>query len=134
MNHRRREPISHAIRAEIARAAQVVYDAWDQDAEGVDEEYGVGGICDDVADAIVDVLDHAGIEAVSRHDDSSNHTAAYAKLPDGVYYVDIPFRVYETGSFYCYKKRPDVTFDADDVVVDKVFEGHDEWERLLDVY
>lgn len=117
------------LRKEIAERAQVVYDDWEQDEEGACDEYGCGGICDTIADEIVDVLDRAGIDARSQHDDSENHTSVLARLPDGIYGVDIPPSVYETGEWYVYKKRSGVVFDESDVIVEKIFDA-DEAEEI----
>lgn len=126
--------ILRAAATKIALAAQAVYEDWEQDEEGMSDEYGAGGICDTIAERIVMALDAADIEAMTVHDDSANHTYAMAKFPDGIYAVDIPCRVYETGTFYRYKKRPDVSIEAEDVVWDKVF-GEDElyrWDEIVE--
>lgn len=103
--------------AKIAAAAQEVYDAWEQDADGVDEEFGVGGICDVVADAVAGVLSQAGIEASTRHYFNDNHTVVIAQLPSGIYEVDIPLHLYERGSWYRYTKIPGVKFTPEHVTV-----------------
>ena len=114
----------------MAAAAQKIYDAWEQDEKGESDEYGAGGICDDIADEIVSVLSGAGYDATTRHDESENHTAVYAKLPAGIFYVDIPCRVYETGTFYKYEKRPDVTIDAEDVIWDRIYDDTSKWDQI----
>lgn len=117
-----------ALRAKMAAAAQAVYDEWEQDDEGESFEYGCGGICDDIASAMAGVLREAGFEVTTQHDDSENHTAVYVLVEDSVYYVDIPHSIYETGTFYRYRKISDVTFSAGDVVIDVV--DNVKWEEI----
>lgn len=104
-------------RADAARRVQRIYDAWEQDAEGVDEQYGTGGICDAVAEVLVDALTDAGIDAFTFHYEQDNHTVAIALLNGRTVEVDIPLHLYETGSWYNYKKREGVRFTASHVTV-----------------
>ena len=122
-----------AFAPEIARAVQRVVDDWEQDEEGLSEEYGAGGICDDVAEAILDVVQGSGLaeEVVTYHWSDDNHTAVVARMSDGVYEVDVPLDVYETGSWYRYKKRPDVQVRADDVTVVRLG-SLDEWSSYVE--
>ena len=105
----------------IAEAAQRVYDEWEQ-VDGHDEVLGAGGICQDVANAMTDVLAGAGIEDVlSVHAQvGENHVFVVAMLPDGIYEIDIPPSVYEIGSGYVWKKREGVTIGSDDVLVGRL--------------
>lgn len=48
------------LKNDFAKAAQKIYDEWD---EAKIEELNEGGICQNIADAIADVLNHHGIEA-----------------------------------------------------------------------
>ena len=46
-----------ALRSKIAKAAQKVYDKWEQDDSGYSEHFmHDGGICQDIAEAICDVF------------------------------------------------------------------------------
>ena len=113
----------------IVAAAQVVYDEWSQDEEGYDEEVGSGGICDGIAEAMVDVLTTAGIEAVTVHFESDNHTVTAALVDGRTYLIDIPLWNYETGGWYNYKKIPGVTFNEGMVTVEEApvpFENYTE--------
>lgn len=103
-----------------AAGAQEVYDDWTQNEEGWDEMYGGGGICDNVALALVDALNEAGIPAFSHHYEDENHTVAIAQMGEYTVVVDIPFGCYETGSWYRYKKIPDVTFTPDMVTITRI--------------
>jgi hypothetical protein len=134
---RRADPASPAaaIRAlapRIAEAAQKVYDEWEQDEDGESAEYGFGGICDDVAEAICDVV--RGCEAVEEvmtfHVEADNHTVALALTADGIYEVDIPPSVYEDGQWYMYTKRPGVKIGAGDVSVSLLTRDRGRWEEL----
>jgi|SRR5215475_4460030 len=112
---------AHALKPDLATAAQMEYDAWDQDEEGFDCEVGTGGICDRVADAMENVLsaDH-GIETARGGQAGDDHAYILANLKEGVYSVDIPPGVYETGGGYTWQKIPDVKISPDDVQIDRV--------------
>lgn len=123
-------PSSATVRAasgDLAAAAKAVFDAWDQDFEGYDEELGSGGICQDVASAMVAALSSAGVEnAMTFHASvGENHVFVVALLEDGVFTIDIPPHVYETGSGYVWKKRHDAAFTPDSVVIDRIGEPMD---------
>lgn len=122
------------LRPVFAAVAQRVYDAWEQDDDGEDPDYGVGGICDAIADAMCEVIDAHGGEAITVNSEGmgENHTWAVARCADGVFLVDIPPSVYETGGGYSWEKIPDVLFEADDVVIDELPE--DAWDELADGY
>jgi hypothetical protein len=115
----------------IAEKAQAVYDAWEQNEDGEDEEYGAGGICQDVAEEIVGVLDeHEAATVFSSVGD--NHVYVITKLSEGVYVVDIPPSVYESGSGYVWRKQKDVQITADDVVLDWIDSDPENFENYLD--
>ena len=108
------------LRPRLAAAAQRVYNAWEQDAEGCDVELGVGGICQDVAEALLEVLDHEAwddIFAADSHGVGDQHVWAVVVKGDVEYYIDIPPSIYETGAGYCWRKLPDVRFTPSDIVV-----------------
>lgn len=109
-----------ALRSTIAQAAQKVYDQWEQDPEGVDEEFGGGGICDSVSSEIGSILAGVGIDFVDGGQDGDDHAFLYAYDEQEAYEVDIPPGIYERGSGYSWTKIPDVVFDQDDVQITKV--------------
>jgi len=111
-----------AMTEELAAAARKVHSEWEQDIEGFDEELGMGGICQDVADAMIGVLCSAGVEnAIPFHGTvGENHVWVVALLSDGVYSIDIPPHVYETGSGYVWRKRHDAVIGAGDVTIDRI--------------
>jgi hypothetical protein len=106
------------LRAALAEAAQRVYDAWEQDAEGQDPELGAGGICHLIADAFCAVMSTAEIQAASVSASCGDqHVWAIAKTSEGVFEIDIPPSVYESGSGYVWRKRPGVRFEPSDIVI-----------------
>jgi hypothetical protein len=120
------ETISDALedlRADFAVAAQRAYDAWDvsSDPEDGDWQVGFGGICHLVADELASVAMRVGFEATTVSAQvGDQHVWAVVQTPDGVYEVDIPPHVYETGSGYQWKKIPGIRFGADHVVINRL--------------
>jgi hypothetical protein len=119
-----------AICLPMAQAAQKVYNQWYQDEEGYDEMYGGGGICHDIADAIVDVIyKHIpGVLAGTMNPScGENHVWTIVcmeeeeydeegeKIQGEGYVVDIPYYVYEKGGGYNWTKIPDVEFSPEDI-------------------
>jgi len=104
---------------QILKAAQEVYDAWEQDEEGMDEELGGGGICQDIADAIAGVVGSAGVDTKTLDNNGmgDQHVWFAARFKEGIYEIDIPPHVYETGGGYSWTKSKDVTFQPRDVAV-----------------
>lgn len=106
-----------ALRGEIARRAQKVYDEWQRDG---DEELGSGGICDLVVEQIADVLAEAGIDTIEGGQEGDDHAYVIAYDDDEAYEVDIPCYIYERGSGYVWSKLPDVKIESDDVSIVKI--------------
>lgn len=120
------------LRSQIAAVAQQVYDAWEQDEEGMDEELGEGGICQDIAEAVCGLLAENGIECGEVSNSvGDQHVWAIAKLSDGVFIVDINPSVYEEGGGYSWRKRKDVVFDASDVIIESIDSNPDSFEQYL---
>jgi len=121
-------PLSLSVAApRLLEAAQEVYDAWEQ-VDGFDSELGAGGICQDIASRMVDALSSLGIDdALCFHASvGENHVYVVASIPaDGVYAIDIPPQVYETGSGYVWRRKDGVVFDLDDLVIDRIAEAMD---------
>ena len=107
---------------QLAAAAQTEYDAWQQDADGMDEELGAGGICHLIADQMVAILSEEGFEAVATHSDGvgENHVWVTAQIKEGVVLIDIPPGVYESGGGYVWRKLPGIVFSEKDIVVDRI--------------
>lgn len=124
--------ILKSISPEIANVAQKVYDEWKQDEEGNDEEYGGGGICHDIADAIVEVLSNHNIEAQSVSQTIGEvHVYTVAKFQEGIYSIDIPPSIYESGYAYTWKKIPNVKFNSNHIVIDLIDKNPDKFEEYL---
>jgi hypothetical protein len=109
-----------ALAGDIAWAAQVCYDEWDQDANGEDLEHGTGGICHVIADATVSVLQRAipGMLAVSNSLPSVTHVNVLVAVREGVVALDVPHAIYERGDANVWHKIPGVHFEPEDVTFD----------------
>lgn len=106
---------------QLAGAAQKVYDNWEQSEDGLDDEYGGGGICHDIADAMVEVLSHHNIDAFSYSQSIGDvHVYVIAQLKEGVYEINIPPEVYERGSGYSWTKIPGVHFQPGHIIVAQI--------------
>jgi hypothetical protein len=121
------------LKKELASAAQKVYDEWEQDEDGYCDWLGVGGICQDIADAMASVLTNHGIECstVSAHS-GEQHVYVVAQIEDGVYNVDISPYLYETGGGYCWKKIPDVKFDESYIEIYKLSSDPNDFEDYIE--
>lgn len=115
----------NGLRGRFAAAAQAVYDQWDpSDPEHGDPELGFGGICQDVAAALCQVV------ADSAESDSGGAGLECVEIPASVgdqhvfmgvlnpvtkeaFTVDIAPGYYETGAAYTWKKIPGVRFQPD---------------------
>lgn len=111
-----------ALRPKIAAAAQKVYDEWEQDAEGLDEELGAGGICSLIADAAEDMILNKVPEAgtFAGGHDGDDHAWLVVQLGDETYGVDIPAGIYETGGGYRWTKRSGIKFKPEHVLIWKI--------------
>lgn len=113
--------ITDVVKDEMVKVAQKQYDEWQQDHEGQDIELGSGGICHLIADDLIDVLYRHKIENVqsvcSTHE---QHVYVVGQFKEGIYEIDIPYNVYETGGGYNWKKIPDVQFSRNDIVINRL--------------
>lgn len=107
---------------QLLEAVQSIYDQWEQNDNGFDEAYGGGGICHDIADSIVNVLGRFGVENAMSIQASvgENHVFVVALFEDGIYSIDIPASVYETGGGYVWNKKDDVVFSSADISVSRI--------------
>lgn len=92
---------------------QEVYDSWEQDENGMDEELGTGGICQDIVDTIISHANNFGYELHSTFDQMTNHVYMIGVFKEGVYSIDIPYSIYEHGAGYQWTKIDGVKFEAD---------------------
>lgn len=117
------------IRGELAKAAQIPYDAWEQDADGMDLELGSGGICHLIVDELLSVLDRHGFVCTSMSLDSEVHVVTVLQVQEGIYILDIPYGIYETGGGYTWRKIPDVVFEGSDITLYRVYSDPDEFKH-----
>jgi len=119
------------LKADFARVAQEVYDGWEQDEDGHDEQFGYGGICDAIADAITEIIrSKTQYESFTNYDEYEFHTSTYVyhcydeemdenEFEKRAYMisVDIPYWMYESGAAYTWTKKQGVHFSADMVEI-----------------
>jgi len=130
----------HQIRSllpEVVRAAQNEYDSWEQDEDGFDEALGhSGGICQDIADKICEVMNSNGIDCLTQDamiGDQHVWAVAYNEDYQEAFMIDIHPNVYESGGGYNWKKLPNVIFSENDVIIENVNWGDFE-SSLEDTY
>jgi hypothetical protein len=97
----------------ILKKVQVEYDKWD---ESDLDTYAGGGICHIIADKICDVFLSIGIECTTVSCSHEQHVYVVIKVKEGVYSVDIPYHIYETGGGFNWKKIPNIAFEPSHVV------------------
>lgn len=107
------------LRLSLAKAAQSVYDEWEQNDDKIDIEFGVGGICDAISNKIGDVLSNFGIDYTEGGHDGDDHSWLIAYDDFSAYIVDIPADVYEIGGGMRWIKIPDVVFSPDSINIVK---------------
>jgi len=109
-----------ALRPVIAVAAQKVIDEWRLDEGGLDPELGAGGICDRVADAIIETIHRYldGVEATLGAPEGEDHQWVVTSDGETAAIVDIPPSTYETGSGYSWKKINGASIEPGDVLVE----------------
>ncbi len=109
------------LRPKLAAAAQEIYEAWQPDEEGFDEELGTGGICDRVAEALASVINEAlEINIDEGGQEGDDHAFLLVDNDVEAFIVDIPPGVYETGGGYNWAKREDITIEPGDVFISQV--------------
>ena len=104
----------------IAQVGQEEYDAWEQDEEGYDVELGGGGICHLIAEEVADTINEYIPEGLHTTQSATHmqhvYVVSFLKGKDGEiegYSVDISPYLYEEGGGFCWRKLPDVEFQAD---------------------
>lgn len=118
------------LRPQLAQTAQKVYDSWDKDYT---EELGGGGICQDIADAMANILNEHGIEAspVSASV-GEQHVYVIAKVVEGVFEVDINPYKYERGGGYNWTKIPNVKFHSSDISISMIHDDPKKYEECIE--
>ena len=95
------------ITRDLARAAQDVYDDWDQ-VDGYSEAYGTGGICDDIAMEMANVIQRKlRLDAYSQYNEYDTHTSVFVQVDElqALIKVDIHPSHYEVGYGYTWQKN-----------------------------
>jgi len=103
----------------MAAAAQEVYDAWEQDEEGYDHEFGFGGVCDAISRALADLISEniPDVQIDEYGQPGDDHAALIVHNGLEAFYVDVPAGVYEHGGGFSWSKIQDVIFTSSNVVV-----------------
>lgn len=111
----------------IIKEVQQVYDEWDENPD----EYGGGGICHIIADKICELLNNNDIDSGIVSDPFENHVYSVLKVKDGIYNLDIPYRIYEIGSYYSFVKIPGVQFDINDLIMYQIDNNPNNFEDYI---
>lgn len=129
----------NSLRSKFAKAAQKVYDQWEQDEKGYSCELGTGGICQDIAGAFCEVMGRRGIDCTTVSAQiGEQHVWAVAfqcpdirdisdlrRMPDydrsacEAYIVDLHPSYYESGGGYTWKKIPNVKIRPRDITIEQ---------------
>lgn len=118
-----------ALRPRMAFAAQKVYNSWEQNEEGIDEELGGGGICDQVSQAIADVIVSSirNADTAEGGQEGDDHSWLVVYNQQEAYGVDIPCHIYERGGGYSWQKLQGVHFSPNDISIWEVPHPEQEW-------
>jgi len=117
------------LKYKLSQCAQKVYDDWFQNEEGYDEMVGYGGICHLIADEMVSILYDNDIDCTTISSDHEVHVYVVCKLEEGVFKVDIPYSLYETGCGYTWKKIDKVSFNEDFIYIDQLSYDSNDFEK-----
>jgi hypothetical protein len=107
---------------ELAAAAQKELDDWVQDEDGVDVEFGAGGVCDAISRRLADVI-ATHIEAVEIADggwEGDDHAYLLCTRGAESVVVDLPPHLYEVGGGYSWRKIEGVRLTAQDVLIEDI--------------
>ena len=125
--------ITDIVKDAMVKVAQEQYDDWKQDHNGQDVELGSGGICHLIAEDLINVLYRHKIENVqSVCSNYEQHVYVVGQFKEGIYEIDIPYDVYETGAGYTWKKIPNVQFSRNDIVIRRLSSDPSEYSNYVD--
>lgn len=119
------------LRPELIKAAQQVYDDWNE--EDVDT-YAGGGICHLIADEFCNILGEHGINCSTISSTHEQHVYVIAQVEEGVYSIDLHWSCYETGGGFCWKKIPNVVLHPDEITFYRNTSDPAEFKNYLDPY
>lgn len=126
--------VDDGVKRLLAAAAQKAYDDWQQNEEGYDEELGGGGICDVIADDMMDILYHHKINNLQLQHSDQPHAYLIGKFKEGIFTIDIPYYVYESGGGWSWKKKPNVKFDESHVEIYMLDPSYRKWKHYTSDY
>jgi predicted GNAT family acetyltransferase len=112
----------------ILEKVQKTYNDWD---EGDIDTFAGGGICHFIADDICSVLSEHNIECTTVSCSHEQHVYVAGKFIEGIFSIDIPYSIYETGGGFSWKKIPNIKFEPADVVFYKVSGDVDDWDEYI---
>ena len=111
----------YKLRPLFVKSAQEIYDEWDESDE---DTYAGGGICHFIAEEIASICSNkirGAISTVYTYSDVQHVVTIVGSPSTGeCYSIDIPYRIYEEGGGYSWTKIPDVKFDNNDVMINRV--------------
>lgn len=126
--------IDENVKTKLAAVAQAIYNDWKQDEEGYDEELGGGGICHIIAEDMQNVLSDMGLWDVQTVCSDEPHVYLVGKFKEGVFMIDIPYHIYESGGGFTWKKKPDVVFDSSHVVIYRLDPNARKFKQYIEDY
>lgn len=120
------------LKPQMAQAAQKAYNYWDEDYA---EELGGGGICQDIAENMAEVLNKHGIEAGTVSASvGDQHVFTVAQVEEGIFTVDIDPRLYERGGGYNWTKIPGVTITPNDIYIEMINDNPSKFREIIEEY
>ena len=118
---------------ELCRVAQKEYDEWVVDPENPeDDELDGGGICHLIADDVASALGKHGIDVHTISSNFEQHVYCVGAFEEGVFEIDLPYSVYETGAGYSWQKTEGVKIQPDDWIIHKLDSDPDRLNDYLD--
>lgn len=121
--------LAKSLMPQILVKVQKTYDDWD---ESDFDTYAGGGICHLIADEICGLLSDKNIECTTVSCSFEQHVYVAAKFSEGVYTIDIPYHIYETGGGFSWKKINGVKFDINHVVFYRASSDPDDFKNYVD--
>lgn len=120
------------LKPQMAQAAQKAYDYWDEDYA---EMLGGGGICQDIAENMAEVLNNHGIEAGTVSASvGDQHVFTVVQVEEGIFTIDINPHLYERGGGYNWEKIPGVKFSPNDIYIDMINDDPSKFREIIEEY
>ena len=119
------------LRPLLIKAAQQVYDDWDEEDR---DTYAGGGICHLIADVFSNILWDHKINSSTVSSSHEQHVYVVAQFREGVYSIDLHYSYYETGGGFTWQKIPNVVLDPGDIHFYKITSDPGEFEAITSEY